>query len=151
MRHYGAHGGNGCSHSIITESGPCASRSLWVCWEMDDQNCCPVFINKYCISWGNGASLVAQRERIRLQCRSCRRPGFNSWVRKIPWRRKWLPTLVFFLENPMDRGAWQATAHGIAKSQTQPKWLSMHAHTIQVRALSRVIRFSKLTLTPHSQ
>ena len=22
------------------------------------------------------------------------------------------------LENPMDRGAWQATAHGIAKSQT---------------------------------
>ena len=23
------------------------------------------------------------------------------------------------LENPMDRGAWWATAHGIAKSQTQ--------------------------------
>ena len=23
------------------------------------------------------------------------------------------------LENPMDRGAWQATVHGIAKSQTQ--------------------------------
>ena len=22
------------------------------------------------------------------------------------------------LENPMDRGAWQATAHGVAKSQT---------------------------------
>ena len=20
---------------------------------------------------------------------------FNSWVRKIPWRRKWLPTPVF--------------------------------------------------------
>ena len=24
----------------------------------------------------------------------CRRPGFNPWVRKIPWRRKWQPTLV---------------------------------------------------------
>ena len=24
------------------------------------------------------------------------------------------------LENPMDRGAWQAVVHGIAKSQTQP-------------------------------
>ena len=23
-----------------------------------------------------------------------------------------------FLENPMDRGAWQATVHGVAKSQT---------------------------------
>ena len=22
-------------------------------------------------------------------------PGFNPWVRKIPWRRKWLPTSVF--------------------------------------------------------
>ena len=26
------------------------------------------------------------------QCRRCR---FNSWVRKIPWRRKWQPTPVF--------------------------------------------------------
>ena len=24
-----------------------------------------------------------------------RRPGFNSWVRKIPWRRKWQPTPIF--------------------------------------------------------
>ena len=28
------------------------------------------------------------------------------------------------LGNPMDRGAWQATAHMVAKSQTQPKQLS---------------------------
>ena len=25
----------------------------------------------------------------------CRRPGFNSWVGRIPWRRKWQPTPVF--------------------------------------------------------
>ena len=25
----------------------------------------------------------------------CRRCGFDSWVRKIPWRRKWQPTPVF--------------------------------------------------------
>ena len=25
----------------------------------------------------------------------CRRCGFNSWVRKIPWRKKWQPILVF--------------------------------------------------------
>ena len=32
------------------------------------------------------------------------------------------------LENPMDRGAWWATIHGLAKSQTQQKQLSMIAH-----------------------
>ena len=35
------------------------------------------------------------RQRVRLQCRSYRRRGFDLWVRKIPWRRKWLPTAVF--------------------------------------------------------
>ena len=30
-------------------------------------------------------------------CLQCRRPGFNPWVRKIPWRRKWQPTPVFSL------------------------------------------------------
>ena len=30
------------------------------------------------------------------------------------------------LENPMDRGAWWAIVHGVAKSQTQLKGLSMH-------------------------
>ena len=24
------------------------------------------------------------------------RPGFNPWVGKIPWRREWLPTPVFW-------------------------------------------------------
>ena len=29
------------------------------------------------------------------QCRRGKRHGFDPWVRKIPWRRKWLPTPVF--------------------------------------------------------
>ena len=33
-----------------------------------------------------------RRQRIRPQCR---RPGFNPWVGKIPWRRKWQCTPVF--------------------------------------------------------
>jgi len=33
-------------------------------------------------------------------------------------------------ENPMDRGAWQATVHRVVKSQTQLKRLSVHAQTI---------------------
>ena len=27
-------------------------------------------------------------------CLQCRRPGFDPWVGKIPWRRKWQPTPV---------------------------------------------------------
>jgi len=28
-------------------------------------------------------------------CLQCRRPEFDPWVRKIPWRKKWQPTPVF--------------------------------------------------------
>ena len=30
------------------------------------------------------------------------------------------------LENPMDRGAWRAAVHGVAKSWTRPIWLGTH-------------------------
>ena len=33
------------------------------------------------------------------------------------------------LENPMDRGLWQAAVHGVAQSLTGLKRLSTHAHT----------------------
>ena len=39
----------------------------------------------------NQSSLVAQLVKNLLQCR---RLGFDPWVRKIPWRRKWQPTPV---------------------------------------------------------
>ena len=37
---------------------------------------------------------------------------------RFPWRRRaWQPTLVLFLENLMDRGAWWVAVHRVAKSQ----------------------------------
>ena len=30
-----------------------------------------------------------------MHCRKHRRFRFDPWVKKIPWRRKWQPTLVF--------------------------------------------------------
>ena len=35
------------------------------------------------------------------------------------------------LENPMDRGAWWVTVHGVTQSQTRLKQFSMHAHKAQ--------------------
>ena len=73
------------------------------------------------------------------QCRRPKRLSFNPWVGKIPWSRKWQPTIFLhvkwiifgilgegngnplqysFLENPMERGAWRATVHGVTESDT---------------------------------
>ena len=47
------------------------------------------------------------------------------------------------LENSMDRGAWQATVHGVAKSQTRLKQLSttgltgLSAHSTDKKAEAR--------------
>ena len=40
-------------------------------------------------------------------------------VEKIPWSREWLPTPESCLEDPVDRGAWWATVHRVAKSWTR--------------------------------
>ena len=44
---------------------------------------------------------------------------FDSWVGKIPWKRKWQPTLYSGLGNPMDREALWATVQRVAKTQTR--------------------------------
>ena len=82
-----------------------------------------IYIFLYCVHQQLGASMTAQQWSICLQCR---RLEFSSWVGKIPWKSKWQPSLVFLLENPMDRGAWQATVHRITKSRT---WLSEQTTT----------------------
>ena len=39
-------------------------------------------------------------------CLQCRRPGFDSRVGKISWRRKWQPTPVFLLGKFHGQKAW---------------------------------------------
>ena len=59
--------------------------------------------------WPNG-------KKIHLQCR---RPGFNPWVGKTPWRRAWQPTPVFLPGKSHGQRSWWATVHGVRKSQTR--------------------------------
>ena len=49
--------------------------------------------------------------------------GFNPWVGKISWRRKWNPVQYSCLKNPMDKGGLWATVHGVAELDT-----TEHAH-----------------------
>ena len=70
--------------------------------------------------WGFQVALVVRR---------LKRCGIDPWMGKIPWRRHGNPPRYSCLENPMDRGTWQATVHGVAKRQTQLKQLSTYTLT----------------------
>ena len=52
----------------------------------------------------------------------------NHILGKIPWRRKRQPLQYSCLENPMARGAWQATVCGVAPSRTRLKQYNTHTH-----------------------
>ena len=53
-------------------------------------------------------------------CLQCRRPGFNPWVRKIPWRKKWQPTPVRLPGKFHGRMSLVGyIVHGVAKRQTR--------------------------------
>ena len=56
----------------------------------------------------------------------CRRCGFDPWVGKITWRRKRQPLQYSCLGNLIERGAWWATVHGVAKEldTTKQQWLN---------------------------
>ena len=45
--------------------------------------------------------------------------GFDPWLGRIPWRRDWFPSPVFYcLGNPMDKGLRRARVHGARKIRT---------------------------------
>ena len=62
------------------------------------------------------------------QRRRHRRPQFNPWVGKTPGGGHGNPLQCSCLENPVDRGAWRATVHGVIKSWARLKRLRMHTH-----------------------
>ena len=46
-------------------------------------------------------------------------PGSIPGLGRSPGKGNGKPLQYPCLENPMDRGAWQTTVHGVAKSQTR--------------------------------
>ena len=85
------------------------------------------FYPKYNFMWGFPGGMSGREPAC--QCRTCRRSGFDPYVRKILWRRVWQPTLVLVPGESHGQSASSAKVHGVAKSGTRLKWQSMHAHT----------------------
>ena len=50
----------------------------------------------YTSNWGFLGAISGKESTC--QCRRHKRCRFDPWVRKIPWKRAWQPTLVFLLE-----------------------------------------------------
>ena len=70
----------------------------------------------------------------------CRRPRFGSWVRKIPWRKEWLPTPVFLpgefhgQRNLMGYGPWDH------RESDMTERLSMHTQPRLQSLLNKILR-----------
>ena len=65
-------------------------------------------------------------KHLPAKARDERDAGIDRWVRKIPWKRKWQPSPAFLPGNPMDGGAWWATACGVAVSDTTDTVVARH-------------------------
>ena len=75
---------------------------------------------------------------------------FESFMLLYPslQRRQWHPLQCSCLENPMDRGAWWAAVHGVAKSRTR---LSGFTFTFHFHALEKEMATSPVFLPGESQ
>ena len=86
--------------------------------------------------WGNayknqGFSGDSVVKNLLCQFRRCKRLMFDPWGQEDPLEEKMAThSKTSCLENSMDRGAWWAAFHGVAKSQTQLSgWANTHTHT----------------------
>ena len=61
---------------------------------------------------------------------------FDPWIRKFPGEGNGIPLQYSCLRNPMDRGAWEATGHGVAK--TQKRLLSVQLSSVQLLSCVRL-------------
>ena len=60
----------------------------------------------------------------------CGTPGFDPWVRKIPWRRKWKPTPVF-LPGEFHGQREPGGLHPMGSPRVRHDWATnTHTHTI---------------------
>ena len=86
-------------------------------------NCTKMFyLLDIMLGWASlGAQLVKDLPEMQETTCTAGRPGFHPWVGKIPWRRAWQPTPVFFPGKSHGQRSLAGYSHWGRKGQT---WLS---------------------------
>jgi len=119
------------SHRLQHTSLPCPTLSPRVC-----SNSCP--LSQWCCltiysffgGYFPGGSVV---ENLPANVRDTRDVGLTSGLGRYAGRENGNPLRYSSLENPMDRGAWQATVHGVTKS-----WKQLNIHAFFFRFFSHI-------------
>ena len=63
------------------------------------------------------------------KCRRHKRHGFDAWIRKIPWRRKWHPAPVFLPGESHGQRNLEGYSPWGHKESDMTEWLSTYTHS----------------------
>ena len=91
-------------------------------WDIIDITWCKFKVYHGFPTWLSG-------EEPTWPCRRHKRLGFDPWVGKIPWRRKWQPAPVFFPGKLRGQRSLQGYGPWGCKELYTTEWLSTHIHT----------------------
>ena len=100
---------SGCPQGHIVPKGSRGKSSFWLFQLLET----------------SGASLVAQMVKI---CPQYRRPEFDSWVRKIPWRREWQLSPIFLPGKFHGQKSLAGYSPCGCKESDMTEQLSVHTH-----------------------
>ena len=78
------------------------------------------------------------------QWKRCKRCAFNTWVRKIPWRRKWQPTPIFLPGKFQELRSLAAYSSWGDKELDMTEQLNMHGWFFKTENI--IIKSNKILL-----
>ena len=79
-------------------------------------------------------TLWCSGEKSACWCRRCKRHGIYPWVGKIPWRRKWQPSLVFLPGESHE----QRSLAGYSPWGCKESYTTERAHSTQIKCTSNM-------------
>ena len=93
------------------------------------QPCLLIYYYLWLLSPGFAPCISSMLEEAYTLVGVIRDTGSVLGLGRSPGRGHGYPLRYCCIKNPMDRGAWWATVHGVSKNWTWLKLISMHAHT----------------------
>ena len=106
------------------------------------------------------SSQVVQCRRLPVNAEDSKNAGLIPGLGRFPREGNGNPLQYSCLENPMDRGTWWATVHGVAKESDKTEWLALYRLPIpisflwqacEVKEREVIFRISPRTINPESE